>query len=256
MDEIVELYQYQNMNSFNILSLKNFPILKQLQLEEALLRTSNENWCLINHGSPPAIVMGISGKPEELIHLDKLNATRIPLIKRFSGGGTVVVDEKTLFVTLIVGQETLPGIKREPKAIMGWTETLYAPFFKDLPFQLIENDYALGEKKFGGNAQYIQKERWLHHSSFLWDYQKERMELLKLPQRRPNYRGKRPHSDFLTSLSKYFPCIEIFCESLLEHLKESLEGVYIDLNEVLPILEKPHRKGTKLIQPSFLGELS
>ena len=34
--------------------------------------------------------MGISGKPEELVNLDRLS---IPLIKRFSGGGTVVVDE-------------------------------------------------------------------------------------------------------------------------------------------------------------------
>lgn len=45
-----------------LLRLHGFPILQQLQLEERLLRTTPDNWCLLNDGTaPPAIVMGISG---------------------------------------------------------------------------------------------------------------------------------------------------------------------------------------------------
>ena len=45
-----------------LLRLKQFPILQQLRLEEALLRADSGNWCLLNDGTPdPAIVMGISG---------------------------------------------------------------------------------------------------------------------------------------------------------------------------------------------------
>lgn len=41
---------------------KGVPILQQLHLEEQLLRTSSENWCIINDGTnDPTIVMGISG---------------------------------------------------------------------------------------------------------------------------------------------------------------------------------------------------
>ena len=43
---------------------RSHPILEQLQLEEALFRADQRNWCLLNSGSPPAIVMGISGLPE------------------------------------------------------------------------------------------------------------------------------------------------------------------------------------------------
>jgi hypothetical protein len=44
------------------LKLAALPILKQLQLEEALLRATKHNWFLINQGTPePTIVMGVSG---------------------------------------------------------------------------------------------------------------------------------------------------------------------------------------------------
>ena len=40
------------------------PVLQQLQLEEALLRADEENWCLVNCGSEPSIVMGVSANPQ------------------------------------------------------------------------------------------------------------------------------------------------------------------------------------------------
>eukprot|EP01018_Ginkgo_biloba_P024782 Gb_39004 [translate_table: standard] len=49
-------------------------------------------------------------------------------------------------------------------------------------------NYAFGDRKFGGNAQSITKGRWLHHTSFLWDYKAENMAYLKLPARAPKYR--------------------------------------------------------------------
>ena len=41
-------------------------------------------------------------KPERLVDIPGLKAAGIPLIKRFSGGGTVVVDHDTVFATLIM----------------------------------------------------------------------------------------------------------------------------------------------------------
>jgi lipoate-protein ligase A len=49
-------------------------------------------------------------------------------------------------------------------------------------------DYVFNNHKFGGNAQSIIKDRFLHHTSFLWDYQDPRMALLKLPRKAPTYR--------------------------------------------------------------------
>jgi hypothetical protein len=45
-----------------VLRLRAFPILQQLQLEEALLRATSQNWLVVNDGTPDTtIVMGISG---------------------------------------------------------------------------------------------------------------------------------------------------------------------------------------------------
>ena len=59
------------MAEINLLLLENCPIFQQLQIEEMLLRTSEDNWCVINSGSTPAIVLGISGKVEEMVHTEK-----------------------------------------------------------------------------------------------------------------------------------------------------------------------------------------
>lgn len=226
---------------FRLLKLSNIPILEQLRIEEALLRTSKDNWCLLNTGSSPAIVMGISGKVEKLLDLKKVEAEKIPLIKRFSGGGTVYVDQKTVFVTWICNSSTF-NIPLQPKPILEWSESLYKPLFKG--FCLRENDYVIGDKKFGGNAQYIQKGRWLLHSSFLWDYTPEKMSCLLLPEKRPHYRASRSHEDFLCTLRFLYPKKEDLTHALASHIQKSFTTETTTLEEIQDILQIPHRSTT------------
>lgn len=91
----------------NLVRLNHYPIYKQLQLEEALLRADARNWCLVNDGSPDAIVMGISGQPSQWIDSTIFEKRPVPLIRRFSGGGTVFVDTNTMFVTWICQADEL-----------------------------------------------------------------------------------------------------------------------------------------------------
>lgn len=223
-----------------IIDLENVPILEQLQMEEALLRADTHNWCLINSGSPPAIVMGISGKPDALLDLEKVKRDQIPVIKRFSGGGTVYIDPQTVFVTFIcnTADYSVPG---QPKPILQWSEHLYRPLFKN--FEARENDYVFGKKKFGGNAQYIQKGRWLHHTSFLWDYDPAKMDYLLLPERRPRYRKDRAHHEFLCTLRTYFPKKTELINALRSHFSDSLH-VQNAPGDYKEILLRPHRKAT------------
>ena len=67
-------------------------------------------------------------------------------------------------------------------------------------FRLRENDYVIGDRKIGGNAQGIVKGGFLHHTSFLWDWEDANMDYLTLPYKRPTYRGDRPHDEFLIRL--------------------------------------------------------
>ena len=50
------------MPSIKMVTQQGLPILRMLQLEEAVLRTNSHNWCFYNDGTgTTSIVMGISG---------------------------------------------------------------------------------------------------------------------------------------------------------------------------------------------------
>lgn len=234
--------------SLTLLKLKNTSIFQQLQLEEALLRADNRNWCILNQGSPPSIVMGISGQPEQLIDNEKQQESPLPLIRRFSGGGTVVVDQHTWFVTFICNTSSTQ-VNCCPQKVLHWTGNMYRSVFPK-GFHLKENDYAIGDRKFGGNAQYFRKERWLHHSSLLWDYSPTLMNYLLLPKKRPVYREQRSHADFLCRLRDCEDNIEHFSH-FEERLKISLEKQFtieaIECEEAEKTLHLPHRKATILV---------
>ncbi len=229
---------------FRLIILSNVPILEQLKLEEALLRASTDNWCVLNTGSPPAIVMGISGKPAELLDQTRIHQDNVPVIKRFSGGGTVYIDPHTVFATLICNSNAV-DIPLQPGPLLKWSETFYAPVFSG--FSLRENDYVLGDKKFGGNAQYIQKNRWLLHTSFLWDYTPEKMHYLLLPSKRPAYRQDRSHSDFLCPLHPFFPSKDDLISQLANNAQNKLGAQLVDVQAAFEHLHLPHRSSTTLI---------
>ncbi len=176
--------------------------------------------------------MGISGRPEELLNLEKVKQDKVPIIQRFSGGGTVIVDEDTLFFTFIFSKDDVLHIHAFPEPILRWSGNLYTKSFQIPGFYLIENDYAINLKKCGGNAQYIKKDRWLHHTSFLWDYQEKNMEYLLLPAKRPIYRESRRHTDFLCTLKSFAPSKESLIQKLRAELAHHFELVDVKLEDL------------------------
>ncbi|MCX6987393.1 MAG: lipoate--protein ligase family protein [Chlamydiae bacterium] len=226
---------------------KDCSILEQLQIEEALLRNDTRNFCIVNKGSSPAIVIGISGKIHELVDLEIAKLLQLPIIKRFSGGGTVVVDENTLFITFIFQKETLP-FPAYPEKIMKWSEGIYKKVFPK-NFLLKENDYAFEDKKFGGNAQYIRKDRWLHHTSFLWDYQTSHMQALKHPKKTPSYRAGRDHGNFLCKLKEFIPSQDDLLADLKNALSEEFDLSHVPLESIQ--ISETHRTTTQLISDLF-----
>ena len=226
----------------NFLTLKRTPIFEQLQLEEALLRTNQENWCIINTDVPPSIVLGVSAKPHLVINPEIFHLRPIPVVRRFSGGGTVYVDENTLFVTFIFNYPSFP------QKVLDWSEEFYRPIFSSIPFQLRENDYTVGEKKFGGNAQYFRKERFLHHTSFLFDYQESNMNYLLYPPKTPQYRQGRSHQDFLTKLTHHFESKEAVIDRISNELATHYKISNCTYQEAQSFLQIAHRKTTTLIE--------
>lgn len=68
---------------------------------------------------------GIGGKPEQLVNTDLTSADGIPLLKRYSGGGTVIVSDSVLFVSFIMGPLIEPSVPPYPRSIMDWSGGFY-----------------------------------------------------------------------------------------------------------------------------------
>jgi lipoate-protein ligase A len=256
------------------------PIYEQLLIEEGLLRASSDNWLVLSK-SPAhqkSIVMGLSSvnakKLPNLIHAKNCHDDNVPVIKRFSGGGTVYIDRETLFVSVIFNSNVLPeGVDAYPKPLMKWTaNSIYSRAFKAMEerigknlrdgFILNENDYCVGSKKFGGNAQSLVKDRFLHHTSILWDVDTSAMgKYLKLPPKDmlPEYRRERNHDDFVIPLKQVFgneASGDHFLDSILEAVNCSdfqessgFKGVeFVELQDVqLYLHAKEFRKSTEIV---------
>lgn len=231
----------------HVVLLENVPIFQQLQWEEALLRTDQRNWCLINSGSPPAIVMGISGQADQLIDTQKLKQKPVPVIKRFSGGGTVFIDHNTVFVSWICNSLDV-DVSCCPVQIHAWSEKFYQAALPSLSMRLRENDYVIGERKCGGNAQYLCKGRWLHHTSLLWDYHPENMDYLLMPKKVPAYRKERSHTDFLCRLSETIADKESLQTGIVDGLKRHFHVQEGRVEDLFEAVQKEHRKATQLVE--------
>ncbi len=232
--------------TFYLIHLKNCPIFKQLQLEESLLRCDTRNFCILNEGSSPAIVMGISGQMEQLVDTKKQAQNPLPVIRRFSGGGTVVVDEETLFVSFICQKEAHP-FAPYPEQLLRFGESLYQQAWQIPGFHLKENDYVIGERKCAGNAQYLRKDRWLQHTTFLWDYESEKMDYLLHPPKTPQYRQGRAHQDFICKLSNYLPTKDHFFTQLKTALGQRFTVIELSPEDITETTQLPHRKSTIIV---------
>jgi lipoate-protein ligase A len=76
----------------------------------------------------------------ELVEIQPVLRDQVPVVRRFSGGGTVIVDEGTVFVTFICNKATVGGLQPFPRDIMTWTGQLYGKVFDGFgEFHLREN---------------------------------------------------------------------------------------------------------------------
>lgn len=154
----------------------------------------------------PFIVLGRISKEEEDIDLKKAREHRIPVLRRSSGGGTVVQGPGCLNFSLILSKEKDPRLEDLKKSYQVIMERIIEGLGKigiDAAFEPI-SDLALksNRKKFSGNAQRRGRKFILHHGTLLYNFDLRLIErLLKMPKAVPEYRQGRSHLEFVTNIS-------------------------------------------------------
>jgi len=132
------------------LRLRNMPVLRMLQLEEAIFRTDTRSWFITNtwdapptsagperdaaHAAAQSVVLGISGKPAEMLNTEEVLKAGVPVIKRFSGGGTIISDAGGLLKHVALTSHANTAAARaargvaHPAAPPAAPDTLFATF--------------------------------------------------------------------------------------------------------------------------------
>jgi len=210
------------MKAIKYYSLRGVSVFDQLCFEELVMRHTNTNCFVFNYNIPDKhVVMGFSGKPELLVNIKDAKRDNLKVIRRYTGGGTVLVDKSTVFGSLICNSSDIQ-CNPYPREIMKWSESIYGPAFNKLSngakFRLVDHDYAFEDKKVGGNAQAIIKDRWVHHTSFLYDFDDANMAYLQVPSKRPEYRKNRGHLDFITRIKPHISSVDALEQSFVNEL--------------------------------------
>jgi len=151
------------------------------------------------------IVLGITGRPEIDVNSIHARQDNIPVLRRSSGGGTVLQGPGCLNYTLVLSKQKYPELNDLRKSY----EWISAKLIEALRRSGVEayfrplSDLAAGpdEKKFSGNAQRRRKHYILHHGTILYKFDLSVISrYLNMPKDIPEYRRQRPHTDFVTNV--------------------------------------------------------
>ena len=131
-------------------------------------------------------------------------ARDIPILRRCSGGGTVLQGPNCLNYSLIhpiAEGESLTGIIATNQFVMrGNARALSRALSTPVEVQG-HSDLTIAGRKFSGNAQRRKRNYFLFHGTFLLGFDLELIaEVLRQPPVQPEYRGQRAHEDFVMNL--------------------------------------------------------
>ena len=148
----------------------------------------------------PAVVLGSGGVLHEDVNEGACAADGVPILRRSSGGGTVLLGSGCLCYSLVLSMQGAP----ELSAIRpSYTVILSRIAEAILPAATIAgiSDLAAEGRKFSGSAQQRKRSFLLHHGTLLHAFDLSLAgRYLREPVRQPEYRAGREHCDFMRNL--------------------------------------------------------
>ena len=151
------------------------------------------------------VVLGYTGKIDIEANIAACRGREIPILRRCSGGGTVLQGPGCLNYSLvfpIAEGEALSGILETNRFVMNRNARALSRVL-NAPVEIQgHSDLTLEGRKFSGNAQRRKRKFFLFHGTFLLDFDLGLLKgVLPLPTLQPQYRGQRAHGDFVINLN-------------------------------------------------------
>jgi lipoate-protein ligase A len=178
---------------------------ENLALDEALLlraeagpgREILRTW----QWAAPAVVLGAGCTLAADVDEPTCAAEGVPILRRSSGGGTVLLGPGCLLYTLILAYDRSPELAQIRGSycyiLERLCDSLHVPGLRPAG----TSDLAVGTVKVSGNAQQRKRHHFLHHGSLLYAFDVALVgRYLRAPARQPEYRHHRDHADFVSNL--------------------------------------------------------
>jgi lipoate---protein ligase len=187
------------------------------------------------------VVVGYANRVETEVNVDFCRQNGIPILRRCTGGGTVLQGPGCLNYSLLVHFAATGPLSTITSANAHILDR-HCEALSDLLHAQVDRegqtDLAIGGVKFSGNAQRRRKNSLLFHGSFLLNFDLELIaKTLPFPSRQPDYRRQRSHTEFLRNLNQ--PA---------SHLKAALEEAW-SAREVFHHI--PSRRTLQLVQEKY-----
>lgn len=149
------------------------------------------------------IVLGASNRAESAIHTDRVEKEGISVLKRPSGGQTVMLTP----LNIVIATVRVEPIMVQPKDVFDRTNQLIIAVLESFGMKGLHltgiSDIAIHGMKILGSAIYRKKNVLLYHAVLNVAEPASTFEhYLQHPQKEPDYRQGRTHADFVTSLCK------------------------------------------------------
>lgn len=182
---------------------------ENLALDEALLLESEEVGGdapleILRFWESPShfVVLGVADRYHDSVHVEACARDSIPVLRRSSGGGTVLQGPGCLNYSLVLSLETRPELRLIDRSYAVILETIASALggTQSVDFQGI-SDLSVGNLKISGNAQKRKKRTLLHHGTLLYGFEATLItRYLQEPEKQPDYREQRRHADFVVNL--------------------------------------------------------
>jgi lipoate-protein ligase A len=150
-----------------------------------------------------AVVLGAGGKVANDVDTAACAADGVPLARRSSGGGTVLLGPGCLLYSLVLRYDHAPELREIGPAhrwVLGRMVEALTPLVSGITLAGY-SDLTAGGRKFSGNSQQRKRDHLLYHGTLLYDFDVPLLgRYLREPPKQPGYRAQRQHGDFVRNL--------------------------------------------------------